>query len=329
MVADKAVFQDLLPDKILNLVEDSLGLACNNICRQLNSYINRVYEIQLESGDFVIVKFYRPDRWSKQSIIEEHEFTSLLATHEINVIPALPQINGNFLNYHNNLPFVLFPKIGGRIIDEFSEDQWLEIGRLIGRVHAIGKLGENKHRALFTPKDFTQNQVEKLLTGDIIPFENIKSYERLAQRLLNLIEPLFQDVKLSRIHGDCHFGNLLYRPNDSFYIFDFDDMVTGPCVQDLWMLLPGYKKDCYWEIELFIEGYETFLPFDRKELVLIEPLRAMRHIHFSHWLAHQVNDGVKKMGYSVDICSQQYWQQEINDLHCQIEHIKDELEIDG
>ena len=54
------------------------------------------------------------------------------------------------------------------------------------------------------------------------------------------------------------------------------------------MLLPGYRGDSLVEIDIFLEGYETFRRFDRRTLRLIGPLRAMRFIHYMAWCAHQV-----------------------------------------
>ena len=133
---------------------------------------------------------------------------------------------------------------------------------------------------------------------------------------------LFKDIELIRIHGDCHFANLIYRPGESFYLIDFDDMATGPPVQEFWMLLPGYISEAMTEIELFLEGYETFRTFDRRTLRLIEPLRAMRYIHYISWCAHQVaEDGSSHV--APDFGTYTYWQRELHDLMEQLDRIRD------
>ncbi|MCK5479827.1 MAG: serine/threonine protein kinase, partial [Gammaproteobacteria bacterium] len=75
------------------------------------------------------------------------------------------------------------------------------------------------------------------------------------------------------------------------------------------------------EIDIFLEGYETFRNFDRRTLRLIEPLRAMRYIHYTAWCAHQVvEDGETRV--VEDFGSRAYWQAEINDLADQLERIR-------
>ena len=53
------------------------------------------------------------------------------------------------------------------------------------------------------------------------------------------IAPLFDGIDTHRIHGDCHRGNIIDRPGTGLALIDFDDMVRGPCVQDLWLVVPG------------------------------------------------------------------------------------------
>jgi len=56
--ADTApVFAKLLPEQVFSAVESALGENCSSICRPLNSYINRVYEVGLDNGGSVIAKF--------------------------------------------------------------------------------------------------------------------------------------------------------------------------------------------------------------------------------------------------------------------------------
>jgi Ser/Thr protein kinase RdoA (MazF antagonist) len=149
----------------------------------------------------------------------------------------------------------------------------------------------------------------------------LAKYQELTESLITEITPLFDNTEMILIHGDCHFSNLIYRPDESFYIIDFDDMAVGPPVQDFWMLLPGYMEDSLAEINLFLEGYETFRNFDRRTLRLIEPLRAMRYIHYTAWCAHQVaEDGESRV--ATDFGSHAYWQTEINDLADQLERIR-------
>lgn len=321
----KHVFHGLTPDRIINLAETALGRRCTNLCRPLNSYINRVYELEYEENAEdeagLIIKFYRPGRWSKKAILDEHAFLLELQALEIPVVAPLPMTDGGTLGRWGKIFFACFPKCGGRSFDEYTEEQWLELGRLIGRVHAVGATRPARERIIMRPDSSTQAQVDTLLAGDFIPAGQRREFQELTAALIKEISPLFAQTRMIRIHGDCHFSNLIYLPGQSFYIIDFDDMAMGPPVQDFWMLLPGLLRDSLLEIDFFLEGYETFMDFDRRSLNLIEPLRAMRYIHYIAWCAHQVAaDGTSRV--APDFGTREYWQQEMADLADQLERIK-------
>ncbi len=313
-------FHDLGPDRVLNLVEKELGLNCNNLFRPLNSYINRVFEIETAEGARMVVKFYRPGRWSKKTILDEHTFLRQLAEQEIPVIVPLLFQTGETLAESDKLLFAVFPKCGGRSSDEFTDDEWLQIGRLLGRVHKIGEAGKAKNRITLRPRLSTLDQLNYLLGSACVAEELKPLLKSTVMRIIDKIEPLFLQSKSIRIHGDCHFSNIIHRPGESFYLIDFDDMAMGPPVQDIWMLLPGAVDEAAVELDLLLEGYETFRPFDRRTLRLIEPLRAMRFIHYMAWCAHQVEaDGITRA--IDDFGTLDYWQREIDELVDQEERI--------
>ncbi len=314
-------FAHLSPDTILTAVEQAAQVRCTGYCLQLNSYINRVYEVETEAGNRLIVKFYRPDRWSLAALKEEHDFVSELDRLELPVVAAMPLATGSSLAVVRDIHFALYPKRSGRFFDEFSRQQWQELGRLIGRMHAVSATRPCRHRPILTPDQATRKQIDTLLAGDFMPPHQQRSFSSVCHDLLELITPLFRDTTLIRLHGDCHFGNILHRAEESFLLIDFDDMAMGPAVQDFWMLLPGYRDECHEEIDNFIQGYETFRPFPRQELLLIEPLRAMRYIHFIAWCAHQAHDKKSSQSLMSDWGSEQYWSQEIIDLQSQINRI--------
>jgi Ser/Thr protein kinase RdoA (MazF antagonist) len=316
-------FHFLTPDVIIRLAEAELQTQVTNLCRPYKSYINRVYELQPKDGPGVVIKFYRPHRWSKAALQDEHDFLCELASAEIPVIAPLRLKNGDTLGEYEDTFFAIFPKKGGRNCDEFTVEQWLELGRLIGRVHAVGAQKMPKDRIILTPDKATRDHLDFIVKGNFIPHELSQRFIDQADTLIDMIQPLFKDRPLIRIHGDCYFANIIYRPDESFYLIDLDDMAVGPAVHDVWMLLPGYVRDSRRELALFIEGYETFRAFDRNDLRLVEPLRAMRYLHFTAWCARQVADG----GFSAlapGWGTKSYWQTEINDLSEQIELIRKE-----
>jgi len=316
----ETAFHSLTPDRVITLVEKALGKRCTNLCRPLISYINRVYELQAEDGSGLVAKFYRPGRWSRQGLQDEHDFVLELAAEELPVVAPLLLKDGSSLGSHHNIHFAVFPKMGGRSFDEYNDSQWEELGRLLGRTHNIGAMHLPKDRLTMAPEKSTRQQVDYILAGRFMPEDLLARFRNLTDSLIKEITPLFARTGMIRIHGDCHFSNLIYRPDESFYIIDFDDMATGPPVQDFWMLLPGHREDSLAEIEIFLEGYGMFRGFDLNSLRLIEPLRAMRYIHYTAWCAYQfAEDGETRV--AEDFGSRQYWQRELGDLEDQLERI--------
>jgi Ser/Thr protein kinase RdoA (MazF antagonist) len=316
----QTAFHSLTPDRIITLVEKGLDRRLTNLCRPLISYINRVYELEAEDGSGLVAKFYRPGRWSQEGLQDEHDFLLELAGQEIPVVAPLLLRDGKSLGSYENICFTVFPKMGGRSYDEYNDDQWLELGRLLGRTHNIGAMHLPKDRLTMAPDKSTRQQVDYILKGSFMPDDMLGRFKDLTDTLIAEISPMFSNREMIRIQGDCHFSNLIYRPGESFYIIDFDDMVVGPPVQDFWMLLPGYREESLAEIEMFLEGYEMFRDFDMGSLRLIEPLRAMRYIHYTAWCAHQfAEDGETRVNENFG--SRQYWQTEMDDLEDQLKKI--------
>lgn len=310
-------FSPLHPEAILNCVEQAAGLQLLNVCRPHSSYINRVYEMQDQSGTFFIVKFFRPGRWSEAALYDELQFVQDCADLEIPVIAPLPLADGSLLGELEGIRFVLYPRCGGRLVDEYNDEQWLELGRLLGRVHTVGATRTAKERNRLHPTETTRSQVDFILKHGLVHDTLISAFSKITDEIIREITPCFDTVDEIRIHGDCHGSNLIYRPGESFFLIDFDDMVVGPPVQDLWMLLPGTLEDSRIELALLLEGYEMFCRFDQRALALIEPLRAMRFIHYISWCGWQfVEDGETRIDASFG--SYNYWQKEIADLEDQL-----------
>ncbi len=308
-----ADFTHLTPDHVLDLVETALGQRCSGLCRPLTSYINRVYEVEVDSGNRIVAKFYRPGRWSADALRDEQDFLAELAADELPVIMPLTGTDGETLHCHNGNYFTIFPKRGGRALDEPDEKQWLETGRLIARVHIVGSRHQTRDRIVMRPDKSTEDHIQYLLDTHLTHSDLHDRFEDAVDGILEIITPLFLDIEYLRIHGDLHRNNMLWRPGEPLALIDFDDMAEGPAVQDLWMLLPGRVDDAARELNLLLEGYETFRHFGRGELHLIEPLRFMRMIHYLAWCGRQQEDG----GFSrlsPDWGTEVFWQTEIRDI---------------
>ncbi len=319
-------FYSLTPDRILNAVE-RLGVRCTGRILQLNSMENRVYEVEIEVADetsrydrFRVVKFYRPGRWSKEQILEEHEFLRDLSANDIAVAKPLPfpddgstvaDLEGTGIWY------AVFPKAGGRILDELQEDQLKRIGRLIARLHSTGASRPCRQRLELTPKTYGWDNISYLSGCGLVPSEVLPYYVQLAEVLCRDAEVKFQNVPLQRLHGDLHCGNVLWD-RDTCILVDFDDMVKGPCVQDLWLLVPGRDELSKKNFEALLGGYEQMKSFNYHERALIEPLRSLRMIHFSAWIAKRYEDPAFQRVFP-QFRSMEYWRGELAALQEQVE----------
>jgi Ser/Thr protein kinase RdoA (MazF antagonist) len=126
-----------------------------------------------------------------------------------------------------------------------------------------------------------------------------------------------------RIHGDCHFGNLLWGADGPFWV-DFDDMLCGPRVQDVWLLLPGRDDYALAKRRRLLTGYQTMLEFDVDELRMIEGLRGLRMLHFSAWIGRRWDDPAFRRVFS-HFDSRQYWDAQARDLATQLELLSQDL----
>jgi len=281
------VWQELDHDTILHGVEMVLGEKLSNLMLRRNSYINRVYELEKhEPRERLIVKFYRPGRWTAEMILEEHRFLQDLARAEVPVIPP-SNLDGQTLFNIKGIAYEIMPKKGGRAMDEFDKDAWEQLGRLLARIHLIGALHGQAERLVWRPAAATRKHLKVLSEHDFLLSDFRAPFLNTVEKLIAAADPLFDAQEYILIHGDCHKGNLLHRPGEGIYIVDFDDICIGPPAQDLWMLLPDKVEKCELELSWFLKGYETFRPFDTKSLDLVPYLRAMRIVHYAAWLAVQ------------------------------------------
>jgi Ser/Thr protein kinase RdoA (MazF antagonist) len=309
-------FGRLTPDTILPAVEAVGGMRLTGLILSLPSYINRVYELRAVDGTKLIAKFYRPGRWSRDAILDEHRFIADCADAEIPVVPPLVLENGSTIGEHDGFILSLFPKRAGRQFEINEESDWLRAGALVARMHLAGEKHAAPHRITIDPALSALADVNHLCAS-IISGRSRDLYKNVAMRLIETSIPLFADLERIRLHGDCHRGNILDRLDEGLLLIDFDDMAMGPPVQDVWLLLPDRADKCYREIGLFLQGYERFRRFDRSSLRCIEPLRAMRMIYFLSWCSRQVDDALFRKNFP-DWGSDVFWQKEINDLREQL-----------
>jgi len=283
-------FQRLTPTFVMDAVE-SQGFSCDSRIFALNSYENRVYQVGIDEALPLIAKFYRPERWSDRQIREEHDFCFELVEHELPIVAPLKDAQGNSLLQYEGFYFALYPRQGGHAPEFDNLDNLKILGRLLGRIHGVGAVTPFAHRPTLDRQSFGTNSV-RLIEEHFIPDEYRASYSAVTGQLLERIDTILAEVgpvRTIRTHGDCHAGNILWRDNAPHFV-DFDDARMAPAVQDLWMMFSGDRPRQLAQLDSLLEGYREFNDFDPRELRLIEPLRTLRMLHYSAWLARRWQD---------------------------------------
>ena len=324
-----------MPDVVLDALA-SVGLYGDGRLMALSSYENRVYQIHLETpagtgaeaGDIVVAKFYRPGRWSDAQITEEHGFAAELMAFEIPVVGALV-LNGTTLHHFEGFSFSVSPRRGGRRpeLDDSSVLEW--IGRFLARIHTVGSSRPFKHRPALDLQTFGYASRELLLAANYLPLDMESRWLKAFEEAMAVAQVVFEsvgDIRTLRLHGDCHPGNILWTPEGldgaGPHFVDLDDARSGPAVQDLWMLLSGDRAQCTRQLGALVDGYEEFREFDRRELALIEPLRTLRLIHYSAWLAQRWHDPIFPINFPW-FGSSDYWKGQVDLLEEQTEAMQE------
>lgn len=318
-------YSTLTPDRVLDALEQA-GWQVDGRLFALNSYENRVYQIGLDDGASVVAKFYRPGRWRDDEIAEEHAFALELAAREIPVVAPIVR-GGKTLFEHAGFRFAVAPRMGGRTpeLDDPTVLEW--IGRFLGRIHAVGKTRPFQARPALDPQTFGREPRDFLLDHELVPPELHEAWSSIAGLALEAVERRWGEasgVASIRLHGDCHPGNILWTPIDDRagagggpHFVDLDDCRSGPAVQDLWMLLSGERDAMQGQLAAVLRGYGSFCEFDTRELILIEPLRTLRLLHYAAWIGERWDDPAFPAAFPW-FGTPRYWQDRILELREQV-----------
>jgi len=318
----EAPYSELSPEAVLDAIE-AVGFRCDGRVLALNSYENRVYQVGVEDSDPVVAKFYRPGRWSDASIREEHAFAAELAAQEIPVVAPLSR-EGETLHFHGGYRYAVFPRRGGRWPELGTTDEREWVGRFLGRIHAVGRASAFRERPVLSIHDLGRGARDFVLEGDWMPDYLADKYADLTEMLLEEVEDRargWRGAATGRILGDCHRGNILWTDAGPHFV-DLDDCVSGPAIQDLWMLIAGSRAEMTVELADLLRGYEQFLPFNRREVALIEPLRALRMIHYSAWLARRWDDPAFPQAFPW-FAAPRYWEEHYRALEDQLAQVRE------
>lgn len=331
-VAEVAAYAGFGPQQVLDAL-DAAGLRGDGRILQLNSYENRVWQLFLEDGEAVVAKFYRPGRWTDAQILEEHAFALELAAAEVPVVPPRvlrPLADAALQGLPTAAPtlavmpgtpchrFAVADRCAGREPELEQAGTLRRIGAFIGRLHAIGARGRFVHRTTMEPRADGERARDLLLAGGFVTDAERPAWRDACDRALDAIGQAFDragPLALLRLHGDCHLGNVLWR--DGPHVVDLDDACNGPAVQDLWMLVSGDASTMRLQFDELLAGYEDFRDFDDAERALVEPLRTLRMLRHSAWLAARWTDPSFPLNFPF-FGSPAYWAQQTAQLHEQL-----------
>lgn len=310
-------YSSLTPDIVVEAIE-AVGHASDGRVLALNSYENRVYQVGRDDSTPVVVKFYRPGRWSTPAILEEHEFALELARAELPVVA--PEVHaGRTLFELGGFRYAVYPRQGGRWPELATKDERAWMGRFLARIHAVGRTRAFHHRPRLDWRAMGLETADYLLDQGWIPAHLDAAYETLVEDVLGLVERRFTEAtpyRTLRLHGDCHPGNVLWTDGGPHFV-DLDDCMTGPAVQDLWMLLSGRPEEMSTQLHDLLEGYAEFADLDHHEISLIEPLRTLRIMHYAGWLARRWDDPAFPRAFPW-FEEPKYWEQHVLDLREQL-----------
>lgn len=319
--SDAQPFARLSPDEVLAAAE-RLGIECDGRLFALNSYENRVYQIGSASHGTLVLKFYRPGRWSDAQILEEHAFTEELAAADLPV--AAPQrFEDATLHRHEGLRYAVFPRLAARAVEIDAQDSLQLIGRTLGRMHAIGAKAPFRHRVTLSSERLGWQARDALLSSPLLEQTMADKYAEASAALLEAVDEAIERigrVGRIRLHGDCHLGNILWREQGPVFV-DLDDCMMGPRIQDLWMFLSGTPDEREGQWNELASGYRQFHAIDEWERDLVEPLRALRMVHHAAWIAARWEDPAFPRAFPW-FTSPRFWQEHLSDLWQQLAELR-------
>jgi len=330
-------FFSLTPERVLESVEVG-GRRATGYALALNSLENRVYEVELEDGARLVAKFYRPGRWSREAILQEHAFLRALAEAEVPVVPPLAlDGDGDGATLRESptdegaLLYAVFDKVRGRVPEELFDEQLAQLGRLLARLHQVGVEEPAPARPALTPDSYGTDSVKLLLDGGFVPEELRSRFAEVAAAIVEACRPVWRGLPMHRIHGDCHLGNLMWgfekgNPLGAPFFLDFDDFLAGPAVQDVWLLAPGRDEEAERQRALIVDAYETMRSFDRAQLRLVEPLRALRILRYAAWIGARWADPAFQRTFA-QFGEYAWWQREVQTLEEQRARVEQALEV--
>ena len=215
--------------------------------------------------------------------------------------------------------YAVYRRQGGHWPELGTPDERKWMGRFLARIHAIGRVATVPSPAAARLAGHGRRHGRLSAGAGVDSSAHRGGVLVGGGRRAGAVEQRFDEAtpyRTLRLHGDCHPGNVLWTDAGPHFV-DLDDCVTGPAVQDLWMLLSGRPEEMSAQLHDLLEGYGEFADFDYHERSLIEPLRTLRIMHYAGWLARRWDDPAFPRAFPW-FEEPKYWEQHVLDLREQM-----------
>jgi Ser/Thr protein kinase RdoA (MazF antagonist) len=247
----------------------------------LRSDENRVVRVSTNHAEDIVIKLYRRGRRSVACLQEQHEFLHELRAAGVAVVRPLS------LGNHDGIDYAIFSPIDGedRAVAQYSLAELQRAGRLLGELHAVGRLHQAKHVHVSKPDILAERALAYLLEREVIPRSLRPDFMWAARTILARIAVLSKDAPLQRIHGDAGPWNIRWSA-DGPVLLDFDDMAQGLAIQDLALFcndITQSNDESEAKLRAFLDGYcwRCALPAETRSL--LQPMRCLRTLQVAAW----------------------------------------------
>lgn len=301
-------FIAMRPDDCMDVLEE-LGAPRVRGMR-LESPENRVFRY---GG--VVVKFYRPGRWSLDALQDELVFLEDLRAADIPFVRPIGGV-GTWRGIHY-LPFQAVPPPFETDPKVLSLPDVRKLVRTVARLHEVGAWREAPARPRFDARAMLEGSFEVIRRNSFLPQHLRARYWSAIHRLIAQVEA-FGDIPVQRIHGDSYSGNALWGPQGPI-LMDLDDFQMGPVAMDIPLLSFPWRLDTLSEDmdrkerravqhRLVLDEYRAVRPFDATWEPLMPLTRGCRNVTFDAWLSARWNEpGFNEIYDDDDLLSDDWW----------------------
>ncbi len=278
---------------------------------QRESAENRV----LVFGD-VVLKVFRPGRWSLDALREEVIFLDDLRDAGVSAVRPIGGIEEWEGLYH--LAYERIPQPYEEDLAVFDRARVEQLVQLVADVHRVGAQRDAPHRPRLEPSSMGRDLLSVVDARGYLPEHLASRYRAGVGELCTRLSELLVGVPQQRIHADLGSWNVAWRP-DGPLLMDLDDFQVGPTALDIRLMSFPWRLDTLSDEaprrerreaqhELVVELYRRHLDFPESREALFEPTSLLRGVVFDAWLSHNWDEeGFKEHYLDDDVSGEAYW----------------------